>query len=199
MPVIFGTKTPTAGRPDKDVYVTPLDLAAACVEVIGDVAGAYYDHVLDTGAGPGVWGNAWRDYTNGGRLTGIDLRRLRKPECYDEWIPKTDYLTWDAQGYGASIIMGNPPYSHAEKFIRKSLGLLAFRGVLGYLLPSAFQHGVGRGRGLFKEFPPLLIASLLQRPNFRGMGDSNVNDYILIVWRRDHDKATRHVFLDWKP
>ena len=201
-PVIYGTKPPTHTRPDKDAYVTPHALADAAVVYLvqnwlPDAAYRDPDSILDTGAGTGVWGAAWRNYTNAGYLRGIEVRELSKPNDYDDWVV-ADFLEWQPDSMRYSIILGNPPFSQAEAFIHQSLGLLSPQGVLLYLLPSGFQHGERLGRGLFAETPPTEVVSLCQRPNFAGMGNQNVNDYILLIWTGKYDGPSLHGWLDWK-
>ncbi len=202
-PVIYGATAPTNTRPDRDVYLTPQPLADASVAYLVDhwlPDSTYRDpgDVLDTGAGSGVWGRAWRNYTNAGYLTGVEVRNLAQPDGYNAWVivDYLDYLGDPSVRY--DVILGNPPFNQAEFFIRRSLALLDPQGVLCYLLPSAFQHGQARGRGLFTKHPPADVVSLMQRPNFDGMGNRQVNDFVLMIWSLAYHGPPCHSWLDWK-
>jgi hypothetical protein len=80
--------------------------------------------------------------------------------------------------------MGNPPYSHAEAFIRKHMTLLDAGGHCVQLLRLAFLEGQRRRRGLWKEFPAKTIYVLGKRPSFTGDGRTDATAYAIFLWER---------------
>lgn len=206
MPAIFRDKSvldKMRPRIKYDVYETPYKLASACVNLLPKI----YHTVLDIGAGSGIWGKAVREASHITLITGIDVRaELECPPNYDFWF-RENYLEWDngnPRKREYDLIIGNPPFNLAEKFIMHSRQFLNNWSIMGLLLPSTFQHTVGRGRGLFKEYKPNKIYSLMQRPNFTGpngesLGKANTDDYIFMVWLgKINSSFCQHDWLDWK-
>lgn len=198
----------------QDSYLTDPVLAKAVVNWIGQkfpVLMGSWTMVLDPGAGRGVWGNAVLDQRQPPKrppsVVGVELRNCAWPKKYWEYFPRTDFLKWPT-GLRYDLVIGNPPFRLAEKFIRRSIELLRDDGLVCFLLPGDFSHSDVRGNGLFKEHPPLYEVSLMQRPMFRGprgqsLGSQNPNNYIVMLWnagatneQRDHN--TIHEWLDWR-
>lgn len=197
-------------RIERDVYETDPTLANAIVEYMDysyKFDGGIY--ALDPGAGSGVFGRALRDNmgTSVGVL-GFELRNIlpKSKHTYGEYFNNTDFLgeTYFKYCMQMQLVIGNPPFKHAENFVWRAKYYLEKGGYICFLLPSQFQHSVGRGRGLFKDYRPDRIVSLMQRPNFTGplgesLGSANTDDYILMIWRYYSSLVTVHDFLDWKP
>lgn len=196
-------------RIDKDVYLTDEGLAKAILDDVIDPqtlknpSGVGF-RILDPGAGSGVFGKVCRDRFYNASIYGVDIRDLENPGWYDRWYGNTDFLEWQDDPF--DLIIGNPPFKLAEKFIRKSVTLLSQAyGEVAFLLPVDFQHGARRGRGLFKEYNPTKVTSLLQRPNFTGpngesLGTANTDNYIVMNWNYYYFQYnyTVHRWLDWK-
>src|SRR5689334_22832095 len=52
-------------------------------------------HILDPGSGPGSWGRRSREKWPNAHITGVELRKVAKPEAYDEWHIG-DFRIWEA-------------------------------------------------------------------------------------------------------
>jgi len=199
MPVIFRDReviNKMRPRIDKDVYETPEKLALRCVAEFYNI-----ESVLDPGAGSGVWGRAVRTLHHNAVIYGLDVRDIPRPMEYFSWITN-DYLSWHTNAK-FDLIIGNPPFILAEEFIFHSRQFLNPYGHIAFLLPTQFQHTVGRGTGLFTVYKPQLIYSLMQRPNFTGpegepLGKANTDDYIFGVWGKETADFCKHEWMKWK-
>lgn len=148
---------------------------------------------LDPGAGEGSWGTVLRERCDPNVVVGFEVRPVARPAAYDEWVI-ADFLAGsdptNARLHGYDLVIGNPPYSDAEAFVRRSLGFLKEGGYLLFLLRLTFLESQGRAAGLFKEHPPLRIAFCGRRPSFsppregRELGPTGPDAYTYIIWRR---------------
>src|SRR5579864_5598197 len=163
--LISGGDKPGAKRRPQDFYPTPPRLAQKAIDLIPQRIQPR--RVLDPGAGTGVWGEAARSRWPDAEIDGIDIRDYAeasaragvkassrangKPsatrnKAYTNWWTD-DYLSAQLQG-GYDLIIGTPPYSQAEKFVRRSIKLLKPEGQLLFLLRLSFLEGRTRARGL---------------------------------------------------
>lgn len=195
-----------------DFYPTPNELCSAALDEVRQIMPHPVHRILDPGAGAGPWGVAARSIYWNAEITGIELRADAQPmhPYYDRWI-NADFLAdsteeWKDQRY--DLIIGNPPYGQREKgkayvplaemFVRQSMKLLAPGGILCFLLRAAFMEGVDRGRGLFQEYQPMRVYSLMQRPSFTSDGKTDATAYALFIWKYRYDGDTVLKWLDWK-
>lgn len=161
-----------------DAYQTPDEFAQAGLLL---VAGAP-EVVIDPGAGDGVWGAWARALWPECRIIGVELRPLPRPAAYDDWITG-DFLSVLSRLPPAELVVGNPPFAHAEPFIRGGLSLLRTEGELLFLLRAAFRNSGCRNRGLFVQHPPWKVWSCDRRPRFYGSG-SGMTDFCYFHWQQ---------------
>lgn len=188
-------------RSPRDLYETPLALAeAAMMKIVPNkkIMTSQFS-VLDAGCGTGVWGEAINHFFP--VVDGIDLEpRIGNTQYYDSIITM-DYLHYfPDEKY--NIILGNPPYSLAEEFIRHSFELLREKGSVYFLLRLSFLEGIRRGRGLFKEFPLKKVYVCSRRPSFFSSdGEHHTTDtlaYALFLWQKGYGDVCPDLdFLDW--
>ena len=171
--------------PEHEHYVTPDAFAEWPVRHLMP-HGPY--HVLDAGAGSGPYGRALEKYGNtDSKLWGLDIRDIPNPGSYDFWINNTDYLTWASIKH-YDVIIGNPPFSIAEQWIRRSMDLLNPGGRLILLLPINFL-GSQKRLQLWRDFRPLCIVTCANRPSFFGSGTGDTV-YMYIVWDKGVNRMT---------
>lgn len=83
-------------------------------------------------------------------------------------------------GYPYHLVMGNPPFSLAEAFVRHALTLAPF---VCYVLPTTFMGSATRRR-FFLDHPPIADNVVLERPTFREDGRTDATTYHGLVWAR---------------
>jgi hypothetical protein len=151
--------------------------------------------VLDAGAGSGVWGRAAKAVFNPRIITGVDTRELPKPVEYTHWY-QDDFLTAPLRPY--QLILGNPPYKHAEAFIRRSLEVVDSVGYILFLLRLSFLEGQARAVGLWKEHPPVRVWISSRRISFTGNQKSDDTAYALYLWQPMYRGSTHLSWLNWE-
>ena len=84
------------------------------------------------------------------------------------------------------LVMGNPPYSLVEEFVRRGISVTKTSGHIMYLVRLGFLASQRRNFGLYQEHPPVYAIPLGERPSFTKNGVSDVKtDYALIIWSGD--------------
>jgi hypothetical protein len=191
----------TRPRRKHDFYETPIELCKEAIQwFIFDENINYLKHVLDPGAGNGVWGKALMNWYVGAEIlpeiVGVESQEIKKPSCYDAWVTD-DYLHYQ-DGGDYELVIGNPPYSLAEEFVRKSFELLTDDGYVYFLLRLAFLESKKRYFGLFNEFPLKRVYVLSRRPSFfSSVGNRKTTDalsYAMFLWQKGWQGQTE---LDW--
>jgi len=160
--------------------------------------------VLDVGAGTGIWGKVLKRQLPRLpiQLWGLDIQPFPKPPEYNYWLSSVDFLSEQGNllltDASFDLIMGNPPYKFAEKFVRKSLDLTKHGGYVIMLTRLAFLESIGRATGLFEEFPPAMVTVLARRPSFHLDKKTGSLAYCAIVWQAGiHDAFTELNWLNW--
>lgn len=158
-----------ARRRTTDFYPTPPEVTEALLRFL---------HIPETKV---IWEPACGNgdmsrviQSRGNRVISTDLRDTGFGEG------GVNFLTTTRQ---ADAIITNPPFSHAEEFIRHALSLTPN---VAMLLKSQFWHARKRAK-LFEEHPPAYILPLTWRPDFMFdiRGDeraSPVMDCLWCVW-----------------
>lgn len=151
--------------------------------------------ILDPGAGDGVWGACAQCLWSPREVVGVELREVARPEGYDRWLVG-DFLTLNTLslvgGGDFDLVIGNPPYKHAEAFVRRSLDLVREGGFVSFLFYLTFLESRRRGNGLFSEFPPYLVSVCKERPPFTGKSNPNAACYV--TWMKGFTGKTE---LEW--
>ena len=153
-------------RRPMDFYPTPPEVTNAFLNFMEDNIGPDFwrgKRVWEPAAGNGAMAEKLRErgaiVIETDILTGTDFLKAKTPE--------------------ADFICTNPPFSQAEKFIRRALETgLPF----ALLLKSQFWHSKKRF-DLFNANKPALMLPLTWRPDFTGGGNS-LMDCVWCVWFR---------------
>lgn len=174
MTVIYSDK-PLEKRLPYDFYETPTHLAYAALSNLPDPKGRLIQNIKlvhDLGAGSGNWGTALRMLMGvRAKLVGVDITgapKGRSASSYTRWI-QTDYLDnayfehIPPKFRHPNLIMSNPPFRHAEAFIRRGWQELAEGGWMVFLLRLAFLESKRRVTGLWRELPPYKVSVLAER------------------------------------
>lgn len=202
-----GTELPE--RRPHDFYETAQDDVLKGLDVVEEARRRFTSlhwcpqRVLDPGSGDGAWGYGVLDRWRPQSVVGVELRDIGWPRIYDRWhvgdyLALSDTLLMKEDGY--DLIVGNPPYSDAEAFVRRSLDLLKppdmYKpgGFLVFLLRLTFLESQRRGNGLFKEYPPVQVAVCKKRPSFSKNGKTSPDAYCFCVWSKGYAGGT---WLSW--
>lgn len=100
-----------------------------------------------------------------------------------------DFLTYQ-QEERFDWIITNPPFSIAEKFVRKAW---EYNKPFAFLLKAQFWNAVRR-IPLFEECPPTHILPLTWRPDFTGAGGA-LMDMSWVVWNGKNPTSTEYHIL----
>lgn len=150
----------------------------------------YPQRVLDPGAGSGAWGQIARDFFPMTYLTGCELRDVPKPPDYNEWLVGDFTKLYEGLFPTFHLIMGNPPFSLAEEFVKVGMPLLHKGGHLIFLLRLAFLEGQRRRNDLYRVTPPKAVWVCSKRPSFQEDGKTNATAFAAFVWQQGYEGPT---------
>ena len=145
----------------------------------------------------------WTKYKTGFEPSMGDGRILSYLEEFDiymdgrdlDWSDETgedeNFFSWDGS---VDLIIGNPPFSEAQKFMSHALPRCK---TLMYLLPLNFLASKKRYLGVFSKTPPDTLFVLTKRPSFSGDGKTSAQDYGWFIWQQEE----KHIEtgLHWLP
>jgi hypothetical protein len=198
-------------RHPRDYYITPEGLASnALWEFRFDEELAYPpDTILDAGCGNGVWALealsslafAYDEDTDYPLLDAIDIEvkipDYRKHLFYN--VYEEDFLTKDfSKKY--DMIIGNPPYSLAEEFVKKSFDILEDGAYVYFLLRLAFLEGIDRGKNFWSKYPLRKLYVCSRRPSFFSVNGKHTTDtlaYAMFLWKKGNEYEPKIGWLDW--
>lgn len=115
---------------------------------------------------------------------------------YGEFKP-VDFLTLDWHDVDIDIIT-NPPYSHAEEFVRKAIDVVAEGRKVAMLLKIQFLESQKR-KALFEEYPPRTVYVFSKRVACAKNGDfnqklSSAMFFAWFVWEKRYKGKT---YIKW--
>lgn len=153
-------KQPYNARHEHDFYVTPAGLIKSALATIERAP----ERVLDPGAGTGVWGMMARERWPDASISAYEIREDATPSLdYDHWI-QGDFLMSKPQPM-FDLVIGNPPFSYAEAFVRHSYEWLRDGGQILFLLRLAFLESQER-ISFWREIPLKWLYYCAKRPSF---------------------------------
>lgn len=214
-----------------DGYNTPVPLARAiCSMLLADGHAKPDADVLEPSVGGGAFAYAVDAIMDPNVLDMVDFKIREGIHMLEGDTFEQDFLTFGGgkarQRY--DLVIGNPPYEHAEEHVRHALTLLKPDGTLAFLLRVNFLAGIDRHKGLWKECPPSYVYVLDKRPSFGNSfkckpcneksfepktverrdcpscgkpmkkTTSDSTEYGLYVWRRGLDSEPVIRFMSWK-
>jgi hypothetical protein len=197
---MYGAKR-GAQRIENDAYYTDPADAAILAAAVADVI-RVSRVVVESSVGGGTWFDACAPFLPPDVVRyAVDLdpraRGLQRPDV----IPHVgSFLDW-APCEPVDLVIGNPPYTLADEFVRHSHRLLMPGGSVVFLLRFAYPQGRKR-IGFLREFPikrPWCLAWRTEhvRPDGRRIG-KNRNPYAmgLFWWRKGDTDPLPLAFLD---
>lgn len=118
-----------------------------------------------------------------GSLSGVELDERRAYACEQETGATVDHCNFIVDGPWRpfDLVIGNPPFTHAEAFAMRSLEAVAERrGTVALLLRLSFLETAKRVA--FNTAHPADVFVLSARPSFTGDGHSDSCAYAWFVW-----------------
>lgn len=176
-------------RKPSDLYPTPVDATESLIPVLKAMTrpdGSPIVNIWEPSCGDGRIARVLEHH--GYKVTGTDIRDYPGYGIggYD-FIndDPADKLGWDNPADDIDVIVGNPPFSLAEEFIRRAL---EYTPNVIMLLKQTYWNTKGRGAGLWKEHTPSLELKLTWRLAFlrKERGNSPLMDCMWVCWLRDH-------------
>lgn len=178
-------------RDPNDYYATTPAMARRICEVIQRDYAMSPSSILEPGCGAGTFLGAIRATWPAARLRGIevhaDLAEWSQKLGFD--VVLSDLLANDWGRY--DLIIGNPPFSLSEGFIRHLRTHLAPGGLLVLLLRLNFLESQDRFREFWPDFPPSHIYVSPHRPGFTPDGKTDGTGYGVYVWTAERLNAGR--------
>jgi hypothetical protein len=186
-----------------DAFYTPKWVVRQCMELVLPkvLDGVHPGCVLEPGCGRGAVVAGLREtYGDAPRILALDIDSRVLPCSGATWNVRANFLQpFDVPRVGQDSLnlgrfdlsVGNPPYTLAEAFVRRSIEL-ARQTV--FLLRSGFLASAER-EPLFRDHRPLAVWMLANRPDFTG-GGGDKYDYCWVAWRAGFDGST---VLSWLP
>lgn len=204
----IGDAEPTSGAPeeapaapsapapsddDLDIYPTPPELALAICKRLAN-RGISPTQILEPSAGDGAFVRAARMlWWPQAEITAIEIRdscreALRAAGAHRvittslESALNVDNCRGDLD---YDLVLGNPPFSHAEEHIRLLLSKMRPGAVLAFLLRTGFYESFEQVK-FWGEFPEDSFAPIVPRPGFRlnakGKRGTDSQSYGLFIW-----------------
>lgn len=188
-------------RLEHDQYLTPLKPVVALVNLLKDNVIQYQpEFILDPCAGKGVWGQVVKSTYTDSILYGVDIDdTLPQPAMYDYWYTG-DFIGNHMANKKFDLIISNPPFKLAEKFVYEAFNHIAFGGVIAFMLPLGFMSSVGRYKRIFTtDFKPDRIFVSSRRIDFTGQGSPHT-DIAMFVWGGNSSliTPTEVKWFDWE-
>lgn len=195
----------SAGRGGKrvegDFYPTTPELAMLLTQA---VAKDYNDRVEGwprsiggPGSGYGSFLVACRETWPDADVYGYELQDTMVKATRPAFVTDHMDLTRHNLRDGHDLIIGNPPFSVADKIIPSLIARLhPTRGVLVLLLRLNYMGGQERFKTLWRDHMPSRVYVLPARPGFMPNGRSDSTEYALYVWDWRHTGETTLRFID---
>lgn len=185
-------------RRDKDLYETPSDCSMAICKRLEAVLKLGDDpRIIEPSAGSGSFVKAARAVWPQAIILAVDLHHENGKALHKAGA--TSYTTgrWQGQdvgGFGADLIVGNPPFSEAEEHFRHAFNVVAPAGYVALLLPTSFLCSQTRCKDLWRPtnaggligFGGLrYFFPIAERPSFTDDGGTDMTEYGVFVWKRN--------------
>lgn len=176
-------------------YTTP-ELALTIVSHLIDLGDLCVgDRVLDPCVGLGAFSNAVKAHSPSSHVVTIDEDCSVAADIHRDFlqVPITE------ETIKFQLIVSNPPFSLAQRFVEKSVAMLDPRGTVAFLLLLQFLGSNGR-KGFFEQYPPTSVDVLRPRPSFAEDGSTDMREYALFRWcPQDFNCGSTHMgWIDWE-
>lgn len=172
-----------------DTYETPLVVAQAIIRDLAQDITFNPRRILEPSSGGAAFVKAAATFWPEAKITAVDIR----PECenYALMSGASKFIQGDFEEVAAKavgnvdLVIGNPPFTYAERHLRAIWKNLLPGGTVAFLLGSGFLAGKDRWDGLYREMPLRAFAPIAPRPSFLHGGGTDMREYGLFVWTKE--------------
>ncbi len=171
---------------DFEHYATPTDLAEAIVRQAIVLLGPW-NTVVEPSAGGGGFVRACRKLLPACHLQAVEVRGEEVGQLFLAGADDVHLGDWLEYAYGkewpkhVSLVIGNPPFSLAQKHAQAVLDCYPKGTVLVFLLRLSFQAARCRVKFWGQKWLRFEQA-LVPRPSFVNNGKTDYSEYGLYVW-----------------
>jgi len=144
-------------------------------------------NILDPSAGKGSFGKVIREKEYENNLTAMEIRKEEEKllqEHHDNVIIDNFINAEVNDKY--NIVIGNPPFSYALDFVKKSFDIVSSDGIIIFLLRTAFLESKSR-YDFWQKHPLSKLYVLSKRPSFDNKGTDSCS-YSFFIWEMGSNK-----------
>lgn len=173
----------------RDFWPTPQVVADYVVAYLLPPLDTDTPHLLDAGAGTGVWGKAaYKRFGNHMHLVGVDLPGIVAPPHYNCFYHEGfDVFAKGYKGQLFDAVIGNPPFGNdiPQKWLYWLWNKLVRRdGYILWLLRMAWAESERRYDAIFNAgMAPYMTFNSAKRLSFTGDGKTDETAYKVFLWR----------------
>lgn len=176
------------GRNENDFYSTPQPLANSATKAVLGLIGAGSDFVIEPSAGNGPFVRAVRTLLPDVAIHAIEIRSEEYEACIAGGANSFtcgDFSqiieAWQPQG--KPLVIGNPPFSLAEKHISDCLDFLLPGSHVAFYLKLNF-FGAAKREPLWALGQLKYLVPIIGRPSFKTTkkASNDTNEYGIFVW-----------------
>lgn len=191
----------TKQRKENDFYPTPSELAEAIGRLLKETLHLEPAFIVEPSAGTGSFVKVARKLWPQATIGAVDISPHFKMPLIEAGADRIVFDDWKNVAAGGfppnTLIIGNPPYSLAEKHLTAGLNGLPDGSHQAALLRTGFI-GSKKRVPFWRNYPLKILIPLVPRPSFTG-GGSDYSEYSLFVWQKGHQgAATILPHLIWK-
>lgn len=177
-------------RKPLDLYATPPEVARAIVSRLAQTIAPA--QILEPSAGPGRFVTAALAQWPDAPVLAVDVDGAHEQACMEAGAVEFVHDDWPAFAARADrtrdlyrsplLVLGNPPFSHAQRHVQSALSLLRDGEHLAFVLRLSFL-GANERIGFWERTPLLSLALILPRPSYVDDGNDSTES-ALFVWRK---------------
>lgn len=192
-----------------DHYATPPQLTELICNQLKKEVCPDPVNVLEPGCGEGTFLDAIEKVWPEADRMGVELNPalVRRANKKGHNVVKADVIEWSKTALDWHLIIGNPPFKHADEFI---LALQKWldpdHGTLAFLLRLNAFGSKGRYEKLWSKVMPYHVYILTARPGFTPDGRSDSIEYMVALFRSKSARRTSlsllpnfHIKNKWSP
>lgn len=185
-----------------DRYYTPMALAIAGFGHLQRTRPVFMEnvrHLIEPGSGPGTFCAASRGFVPNLLHSPVGVEMVPPARCYPgHQLVKRNFLDWKTRRR-FDLIPTNPPFTYANRFIKRSTKLLTPTGLCMFLMRVGVAGGLERMEMWQKEVNLIEVCMVAPRPGFTYDGETDASEYAYFIFdgKPPFSTETRMTWLKW--